>query len=243
MTYSPHISDDLLSAYIDHEISEAELRRVEKALAVSPSLQQQLKSLQATVALFQNAPRLAVPRAFVLSENQALAAGGRVKGLKRPSFWEQWLPRLMPAVTAVIAVLFIFSFTFMPVVEKAPAAAPSSAEARKAVSVSPEAATAPAVQSLAVEPPAPMAAQPRAKTSGEAPVAIQEVTEANGNADTSVNETSAASAPASDNGSSASPASSPLTQRFSPLSWLLGALLLALLILTWRISIVRPRRQ
>ncbi len=108
------ISDELLSAYIDHQIGEAELQRVEMALAAEPALQQRLEALKATVALLQQAPSLVAPRAFVLSENQVLAAGGTVKGVKQPSFWDKWLPRLMPAATAVIAVLFLFSFALTP---------------------------------------------------------------------------------------------------------------------------------
>ena len=80
MNSSFSISDELLSAYIDGEIDEAESRRVEKALRNEPAVRQQLEALRATVSLLHNAPTLVVPRAFVLAEEQVLAAGGKVRG-------------------------------------------------------------------------------------------------------------------------------------------------------------------
>jgi anti-sigma factor RsiW len=109
------ISDELLSAYIDRQIGEAELQRVEKALAAEPAVKHRFETLQATVNLLNNTPDVVAPRAFVLSESQVLAAGGTIRGAaKRSSFWQKWLPRMMPAATAIIAVLFFFSLKMTP---------------------------------------------------------------------------------------------------------------------------------
>jgi len=114
MNRSFSISDELLSAYIDGQLDEAEMLRVEKALAQEPEAYQRLQGLQAIVDLLHDTPEVVVPRAFVLSEEQVLAAGGRVKGMEKPSLWQRWLPRMMPAFTAIIALLFFFSLKLTP---------------------------------------------------------------------------------------------------------------------------------
>jgi len=60
-----------------------------------------------TVHLMQDAPPVRVPRAFTLSGAQVLAAGGKVKGVEQPGFWERLFPRLMPLATAAVALLLV----------------------------------------------------------------------------------------------------------------------------------------
>ncbi len=112
MASSFSVSDELLSAYLDREISEAELRRVESALAADPHLQERLQGLQQVVLLLQNAPAVVVPRPLTLTEEQVLAVGASVRGVETGRGWLGWLARLMPMATAVVAVLFVLSFAW-----------------------------------------------------------------------------------------------------------------------------------
>ena len=216
---------------------------MEEALAAEPALQHQLETLQATAALMRSAPALVVPRALTLSENQVLAAGGRVRGVKQPSFWDRWLPRMMPAATAVVAILFIFSLTFsFPLAEKQAAApiqmASAPAEIESAPAMAREAAEAgPEIQTLSVEQPAPRAAQPRAAVTEDESPAKDETANAQTLTMTGADqsEVTGRTTPSS---ASASP-----ERLISWRTWLLGLLLILLLFLTWRVTIVRSRRR
>ncbi len=110
------IDDELLSAYIDGQVTTAERQRVEQALAKDAQVRERYETLQMTVTLMQDAPPVRVPRAFVLSEAQVLAAGGKVKGVKQPSFFERIFPRMMPLATAAVALLLVVlvSVDFLP---------------------------------------------------------------------------------------------------------------------------------
>lgn len=110
----PAISDELLSAYLDGQLTAAETARVEQARALNIEVAMRLETMAHTVGLLRQTPRLAVPRSFVLSEAQVLAAGGRVKGAqparRAGGFWA-WLgelsPRLMPLATAAVALALL----------------------------------------------------------------------------------------------------------------------------------------
>lgn len=110
----PAISEELLSAYLDGQLTAAETARVEQARAMDVEVAMRLEALAHTVGLLRQTPRLAVPRSFVLSEAQVLAAGGRVKGAhparRAGGFWA-WLgglsPRLMPLATAAVALALL----------------------------------------------------------------------------------------------------------------------------------------
>lgn len=118
MTFSPHsgarfeISDELLSAYVDGQVTAAERQRVEEAVAAAPEVAQRLHGLQMTVALLRQASPAPVPRAFVLSEQQVLASGGRVTGARAPSFFTRLLDALtpiMPLATAAVAAVLVLA--------------------------------------------------------------------------------------------------------------------------------------
>ncbi len=105
----PPISDDLLSAYLDGQVTPAERQRVEKALAEDPAVRERYMMLRQTVLLLRQTPRVAVPRSFVLSEAQVLAAGGRVAGVERPGLFARLLAGMsmaLPVATAAVAVAF-----------------------------------------------------------------------------------------------------------------------------------------
>lgn len=132
----PPISDELLSAYLDGQVTAAESTRVEQAQAEDTDIAVRLHMLEQTVDLLRQTPRLAAPRSFVLSEAQVLAAGGRVKaGSAAPrsgGFWA-WLgafsPRTMPLATAAVAValLLVIGIDLGGNRMQAPVAAPEAA--------------------------------------------------------------------------------------------------------------------
>ncbi len=102
-----NIGDELLSAYIDGQVTPAERQRVEQALVVDAQIRERYETMRMTINLMQNTPPMRVPRAFVLSEAQVLAAGARVKGAEQPGFWDRFFPRLMPLATAAVALLLV----------------------------------------------------------------------------------------------------------------------------------------
>ena len=99
---SSSISDDLLSAHLDGRLSAAERERVQQAAAADADVQQRLRDLEATVQVLRSAPRVAVPRAFVLSERDVRAVSGRRSGL-----FGRALPALMPMAAAAVAVMLV----------------------------------------------------------------------------------------------------------------------------------------
>jgi hypothetical protein len=66
----PEISDELLSAYIDHAVSEAERRLVEEAVQQDVRVAWRLGTLTETVQLLRSLPLLTAPRSFVLTPEQ-----------------------------------------------------------------------------------------------------------------------------------------------------------------------------
>jgi len=259
------ISDELLSAYIDRQTNEAELQRVENALAVEPALRERLEALQHTVALLQQAPSLVAPRAFVLSEQQVLAAGGRIQGTKQLSFWEQWLPRLTPVVTAFIAVLFVLSLTSnfqqqtqssVPspslAAEEPQMEAPAEIEAQSMAAEAPQ-----ATEMKTAEQPTAMVMAPQARSrsaEGGKPVTATASTDAavaEVQGVTEMTEAAPAGGAVAEEPPSApeqvqptpAPASPTLFSTASPVTWLLGILLIIFLFLTWRFTFARSSEQ
>ena len=64
------ITDELLSAYIDGDVTEAELRQVEYAIANDPDVAWQVETLRQTVALLRELPAVPLTRSFVIQEDQ-----------------------------------------------------------------------------------------------------------------------------------------------------------------------------
>ncbi len=97
---------ELLSPYLDGEVSGEERGLVEEALAVSDELRADLDTLRQTVSLLQALPSVPAPRPFTLSEADvglsAPAAGGRgFFGLPA------WLAGLAAAAAALVCVLAV----------------------------------------------------------------------------------------------------------------------------------------
>ncbi len=147
------ISDELLSAYIDSELTPADRARVEAALQAQPALRRRLAELQMTVDLMAQMEPMPVPRAFVLSEAQVQPHRER----RRITLWQ----RLLPAATAVaaIALALVLGLDFGGVV--APASQPQIAFAPAVVEEAPASSTEAEVEGLRTEDmAAPMAASP-----------------------------------------------------------------------------------
>jgi hypothetical protein len=68
------ISDEMLSAYIDGEVTEQERALIEAAIAADEEVAWRLNSLRQTVNLLHDLPELALPRSFTLSADQARMA-------------------------------------------------------------------------------------------------------------------------------------------------------------------------
>lgn len=141
-----HVQVELLSAYLDQQTSPAERATIDAHLEQCTECRAELDSLRQTVAMLHSLPRVAVPRAFTLSEAQA--------GIRRPSTTPGWfggLARGLAAVAAIALVAFVAVTLLRP--EQAPWN-PSQTIAR----VQPTT-VAPTEQPLAVAPAAPAATQ------------------------------------------------------------------------------------
>ncbi|MCB9151940.1 MAG: hypothetical protein H6641_24550 [Caldilineaceae bacterium] len=74
---NPHITDELLSAYIDNAVTEDERQQVEAAVAADPGVAWRLQSLRHTVHLLNQLPELAAPRSFALTVEAVSAQPGQ----------------------------------------------------------------------------------------------------------------------------------------------------------------------
>lgn len=100
----PAISDELLSAYLDDEVSAQERAQIERALAQDPDTAWRLNALRQTVALVKELPRLTLPRSFTLSEADIAP---RAQTSARAPWWRPLLaPLLLRNATAIAALLF-----------------------------------------------------------------------------------------------------------------------------------------
>lgn len=68
------ITAELLSAYLDDQVTPDERAAVEQAIAEDPTVAEQVRALSQTVALLRALPRASVPRAFTLSEADVATA-------------------------------------------------------------------------------------------------------------------------------------------------------------------------
>ena len=68
--YSPSIDEELIAAYVDGDVTVEERQRVEAAMAVNDQIAWEVNTLRQTVELLHDMPRVALPRSFVLTEDQ-----------------------------------------------------------------------------------------------------------------------------------------------------------------------------
>lgn len=94
------IVEELLSAYIDGQVSEAERARVERHLARCAHCAKSLESLRWTVGLLREVPALPVPRSFAVKVAPAVE--------RAIPFWQRdWVYGSLKAATALATILFI----------------------------------------------------------------------------------------------------------------------------------------
>ena len=119
--------DELLSAYLDGELSDRERTRLEGRLAADPALRAELEALRHTVALVRDLPSVPVPRNFILP--QTMAARRRPARPPRPR--RAWAAPLLTAATAVVSLAFVVVLAgelLLPIsgqITSAPAAEPA----------------------------------------------------------------------------------------------------------------------
>lgn len=99
---SRHVTVDLLSAYLDGQITSTERTQIEAHLQGCAECRSELASLRNTVAMLKAMPRVAVPRAFTLSEAKA----GIRQAPARPA-WFGGALRGLGAVTALALVALV----------------------------------------------------------------------------------------------------------------------------------------
>ncbi len=99
--------DELLSAYLDGQLSAEEQARLEARLAADPALKAELDALRRTVALVRDLPPVPVPRNFILPQEavrrQPVSARPQPAGRRRRA----WAAPFLTAATAVSSLLFV----------------------------------------------------------------------------------------------------------------------------------------
>jgi len=110
--------DELLSAYLDGELNERGLRRLEARLADDPALRAELEALRQTVSLVRELPRVAAPRNLILTASMVEGRRGtqgsqtqaaRSRSGQAPA--RAWAAPLLTAATAVASLLFAIVLT------------------------------------------------------------------------------------------------------------------------------------
>jgi anti-sigma factor RsiW len=192
-------SDELLSAYIDGDVTEEEKSQIESALIGDPDLAWQIESLRQTVQLLRTLPTLSAPRSFLITADQL--EGGRAEDAGRTgssagsalpryarqdSLWRRlrdfftWGNLLLRNAAALTAVLFLTLTVGQPLLDgsSSPAmqqAMPAAAPAMLSMDP-PEAVPQPAQIAVAESPESgePVAHDDRAKVGSEAVADSQE---------------------------------------------------------------------
>lgn len=106
LTPAGHISDELLSAYLDGEVTPEERTLVERMAAGSSDVAWRLDALRQTVVLVGQLPRVPLPRSFTLSEADIRPVPRA--GYAAPAWWRALLnPVFLRNATAVATMLFL----------------------------------------------------------------------------------------------------------------------------------------
>ncbi len=106
LTPAGHISDELLSAYLDGEVTPEERMLVESMATGSSDVAWRLDALRQTVALVGQLPRVPLPRSFTLSEADIRPVPR--DGRQAPAWWHALLnPIFLRNATAVATMLFL----------------------------------------------------------------------------------------------------------------------------------------
>jgi len=116
---------ELISTYLDGQLSDKEKRQVQDLIALRPELKQGLEDLRRTRAVLRAAPRRRAPRNFTLTPEMARKA--------RPRFRWGWTPSFSFA-SAMAAILLVLSFFFRVNLAQLSYAVPMAVQAPMAAS-------------------------------------------------------------------------------------------------------------
>ena len=98
--------DELLSAYMDGELSAEQRTRLESQLQADPALQAELDGLRHTVALMRDLPPVAIPRNFILSQAMA-ATAARPQTVRPPRPRRVRNVPFLTTATAIVSLMFV----------------------------------------------------------------------------------------------------------------------------------------
>jgi hypothetical protein len=108
--YSPK-DWQLLSNYLDRQLSNQDGLAIQKRLASEPQLQQALREMQQTRFLLQHAKKVTVPRSFTLTPEMA----AQIRPAKKPLFPFFSFASVIATIFLVIVLLFEFLPGILPV--------------------------------------------------------------------------------------------------------------------------------
>jgi len=174
INHQPNIerARDLLSPYLDGEVTAEERALVEQALAASTELRADLETMRQTVTLVAALPRVPAPRPFTLSAADVRAispAPRKFFGLPSPRLWMGSLAAAAAVLVCVVAGGMLF-FRGLPAATPAPEQAAYAPAAEKP-------AAAPAAEELPAAAPAKEEALATAETVYAAPAEAPAATE------------------------------------------------------------------
>ena len=98
--------DELLSAYVDGELSAEERNALEARLSQDSELRAELRAMHRTVSLMRELPEVEAPRNFILTESMTgrQAAEQRTRQPRRRA---AWVAPLLTLATTVVSLLFV----------------------------------------------------------------------------------------------------------------------------------------
>lgn len=102
--------DELLSAYLDGELSEAERQRLEARLSEDAELRAELRAMHRMVSLVRELPQVTAPRNFILSESMIMhrRPAPALRASSEPSRRARaWAAPLLTAATTIVSLLFV----------------------------------------------------------------------------------------------------------------------------------------
>lgn len=94
--------DEMLSAYIDDELSPRERQRLEARIAADPDLRHRLEGLERTVILMQQLPRVEAPRNFLLAPSMVEEKRERPRRISL-----HWLAPALTFASALSALMLV----------------------------------------------------------------------------------------------------------------------------------------
>lgn len=102
--------DELLSAYLDGELSDAEQASLNARLSKDPALRAELRAMHHTVSLLRELPAVTAPRNFLVTGSvaeQRQAVGKPCSSLRTDRERRRWMAPVLTAASALTSLLFV----------------------------------------------------------------------------------------------------------------------------------------